>query len=163
MLQTNTQKNASVTVNNITLVSTHKQGNGKYTPFTLKCYQNWLKTNAGGNTANVTVQITKAVNLNATPILPYGFAGGKGKHHTAYGGTRQLGINMFIYGVNANGKPAVKGNGNRNLNAILKALAGLKVSNAKWFIPFLLNGGQQPSNNGSWGVSAIKLVATQQK
>ena len=69
-------------------------------------------------------------------------------------------LNSFLFGVTANHTPALNGNGNYNLGAILNALKVQKVSNALWGATFLLNGG---SPNNAWGISFIKLVANQTK
>jgi hypothetical protein len=161
MLKTNTQKKASVTVNNITLVSKHTtKQTSAYTGFTNTSINQFKNTHCGGSYNNIIVVPCNNVNLKNTPPLSFGYNGGKGKHHKQFGGTRALILNSFLFGVTANHTPATNGNGNYNLGAILNALKVQKVSNALWGATFLLNGG---SPNNAWGISFIKLVANQTK
>ena len=162
MLKTNTQKKASVTVNNITLVSTFTGKPTACKPFTTNSVKAWVALNGGGSYNNIMVVPCNNVNLKNTPPINFGYNGGKGKHHKQFGGTRALILNSFLFGVNANHSPALNGNGNYNLGAILNALKVHKVNPPIWGCLFLLNGGTSPSNS-AYGTSFIKLIANQTK
>lgn len=160
MLQTITKKQA-VSFNKVTLVSKHTtKQTSAYKGFTNASIKQFVNANGGGSYNNITVVPCNNVNLKNTPPISFGYNGGKGKHHQKFGGTRALILNAFLFGVTANHTPALNGNGNYNLGAILNALKVQKVSNALWGATFLLNGG---SPNNAWGVSFIKLVANQTK
>ena len=160
MLKTIT-KNKAVSFKQITLVSKHttKQPS-TYLGFTTASIKQFVNANGGGSYNNITVTPCNNVNLKNNPPISFGYNGGKGTKHKQFGGTRALILNSFLFGVTANHTPALNGNGNYNLGAILNALKVQKVSNALWGATFLLNGG---SPNNAWGISFIKLVANQTK
>ena len=159
MLKTIT-KNKAVSFKQVILVSNYTGKATAYKPFTTASIKQFVNANGGGSYNNITVVPCNNVNLKNTPPISFGYNGGKGKHHQQFGGTRALILNSFLFGVTANHTPALNGNGNYNLGAILNALKVQKVSNALWGATFLLNGG---SPNNAWGVSFIKLVANQTK
>ena len=98
MLKTNTHKTASVTVNNIALVSTHTGKATAYKPFTTNSLKAWVALNCGGSFNNINVVLCNNVNLKNTPPINFGYNGGKGKHHKQFGGTRALILNSFLFG-----------------------------------------------------------------
>ena len=159
MLQTITKKQA-VSFNKVILISKHTGKPTAFKPFTTASIKQFVNANGGGSYNNITVVPCNNVNLKNTPPISFGYNGGKGKHHQPFGGTRALILNSFLFGVTANHTPALNGNGNYNLGAILNALKVQKVSNALWGATFLLNGG---SPNNAWGISFIKLVDNQTK
>jgi|TARA_R100000149_G_C5817854_1_gene98421 hypothetical protein len=161
MLKTIT-KNKAVSFKQVILVSNHIGKTTAYKPFTTASIKQFVNTNGGGSYNNITVVPCNNVNLKNTPPISFGYNGGKGTKHKQFGGTRALILNSFLFGVNANHTPALNGNGNYNLGAILNALKVHKVSPTLWGCVFLLNGGTSPSNN-AYGTSFIKLVANQPK
>ena len=162
MLKTIT-KNKAVSFKQVILVSKHttKQPSA-YKGFTSASINQFKNTHCGGSYNNITVVPCNNVNLKNTPPISFGYNGGKGTKHKNFGGTRALILNSFLFGVTANHSPALQGNGNYNLGAILNALKVHKVSPTLWGCVFLLNGGTSPSNN-AYGTSFIKLVANQPK
>lgn len=157
------QKNKAVSFKQVYLVSTFAGKPTAYKPFTTASINQFKNTHCGGSFNNITVVPCNNVNLKNTPPLSFGYNGGKGTKHKQFGGTRALILNSFLFGVNANHSPALNGNGNYNLGAILNALKVHKVSPTLWGCVFLLNGGATPSNNNPYGTSFIKLVANQTK
>jgi hypothetical protein len=161
MLQTITKKQA-VSFNKVILISKHTGKATAFKPFTTASIKQFVNANGGGSYNNITVVPCNNVNLKNTPPISFGYNGGKGTKHKQFGGTRALILNSFLFGVTANHSPALNGNGNYNLGAILNALKVHKVSPTLWGCVFLLNGGTSPSNN-AYGTSFIKLVANQPK
>ena len=161
MLQTIT-KNKAVSFKQVILISKHTGKTTAYKPFTTASIKQFVNANGGGSFNNITVVPCNNVNLKNNPPISFGYNGGKGTKHKAFGGTRALILNSFLFGVTANNSPALNGNGNYNLGAILNALKVHKVSPTLWGCVFLLNGGTSPSNN-AYGTSFIKLVANQPK
>ena len=161
MLKTIT-KNKAVSFKQVILISKHTGKTTAYKPFTTASIKQFVNANGGGSYNNITVTPCNNVNLKNTPPISFGYNGGKGTKHKNFGGTRALILNSFLFGVTANNSPALNGNGNYNLGAILNALKVHKVSPTLWGCVFLLNGGTSPSNN-AYGTSFIKLVANQPK
>ena len=156
------QKNKAVSFKQVILVSNYTGKATAYKPFTTASIKQFVNANGGGSYNNITVTPCNNVNLKNNPPISFGYNGGKGTKHKQFGGTRALILNSFLFGVNANNSPALNGNGNYNLGAILNALKVHKVSPTLWGCVFLLNGGTSPSNN-AYGTSFIKLVANQPK
>ena len=156
------QKNKAVSFKQVILVSNYTGKATAYKPFTTASIKQFVNANGGGSYNNITVTPCNNVNLKNNPPISFGYNGGKGTKHKQFGGTRALILNSFLFGVTANHSPALNGNGNYNLGAILNALKVHKVSPTLWGCVFLLNGGTSPSNN-AYGTSFIKLVANQTK